>query len=240
MQYGPAYCIRVIFDTLIKPGYIHRMNANATNRPPEPNCTAFEGSRLIASGQLRAVVAGTKAVIDGGASGPVLIFDDTSQVIEIDFRGTQDDVLARLALRTQGAAATGIPAEPETLRRGPGRPRLGVVPREVTLLPRHWDWLAGQPGGASVALRKLVDEARRERGGADRLRRGQESLHRFITVMAGNAPGYEEATRALFAGDRTGFDALVEHWPADVRDHTRRLAGPAFESERASDARGGA
>jgi hypothetical protein len=98
------------------------------------------------------------------------------------------------------------------------------VAREVTLLPRHWDWLAKQPGGASVALRKLVEDARRDGRGDRRAR--QEAAFRFMAALAGNAPGYEEATRALFADDAAAFDAHSRLWPADVRDHARRLAFP--------------
>src|SRR5690606_18915615 len=105
--------------------------------------------------------------------------------------------------------------------RGRGRPKLGVIGREVTLLPRHWEWLDGQPGGASVTLRKLVEKAKRENAGADRCREGREAVYRFITVMAGNEPGYEEAVRTLFG---TGVDRLkqfrkqTQAWPADVRE----------------------
>ncbi len=107
---------------------------------------------------------------------------------------------------------------------------MGVVAREVTLLPRHWDWLNGQPGGASVALRKLVEEARRANAGRDRVRRAQEAAYRFLSALAGNLPGFEEATRALFASDRTRFQEMVEPWPEDVRDHAKTLANAAFQS----------
>jgi hypothetical protein len=103
-----------------------------------------------------------------------------------------------------------------------------VVAREVTLLPRHWDWLARQPGGASTALRKLVEAARRTVSPAAELRRAQTALYRFMTAMAGDAAGYEEAIRALFAGDRVRFNALTEGWPVDVRDHAWRIAPAAF------------
>ena len=107
----------------------------------------------------------------------------------------------------------------------PGRPKLGVVARQITLLPRHWEWLGEQPGGASVTLRKLVEEARRSTAGEAALRRSREACYRFMTTMAGDEPNYEEALRALFAGDAQRFAALTELWPPDVRDHARRLAG---------------
>src|SRR5438045_4115295 len=141
-------------------------------------CTAFEGTQRIATGDLPDVALRTKAAVDRGERAPVLIFDDvTGEQIEIDFRGTPADVLGRLAERfdrtTQAAEtspreSTASEAAPVAVPRGPGRPRLGVVAREVTLLPRHWEWLGRQPGGASVALRKLVEEARRTSAPADR------------------------------------------------------------------------
>lgn len=174
---------------------------------------------MIASGALAHVAEAVKRVLDRGERAPVLIFDDqTSELVEVDFRGTWDDVLGRLPGPAGGP-------------RGPGRPKLGVVAREVTLLPRHWEWLASQPGGASVALRKLVEEARRANAGRDRIRQAQEAAYRFLSALAGNAPGFEEATRALFAGDGNRFDALVQGWPAGVRTHAKRLAARAFAGE---------
>jgi hypothetical protein len=192
----------------------------------QTRCTAFEGSRRIATGELAQVALKTMAVIARERHEPVLIFDDaTGEQIEVDFRGSAEDVLKRLAGTGEGAPALPDGEAP----RGPGRPRLGVVAREVTLLPRHWDWLNDQPGGASVALRKLVEEARRRNEGKDRVRRSQEAAYRFLSAMAGNFPGFEEATRAFFASDRVRFDELVESWPADVRDHARKLAAVAFQ-----------
>jgi hypothetical protein len=177
----------------------------------QTHCTAFEGVRRIASGAPAEVAAGAKAAYDRGSQ--VLVFDDeTGEQVEPDYRGTVEDVLARLT--------------PPEAARGPGRPKLGVVAREVTLLPRHWDWLNGQPGGASVALRKLVEAA--ARGEPDRLRRGREVSYRFISAMAGDLPAFEEATRALFAGDGDRFRELIQDWPEDIRDHAQQLAGPTF------------
>src|SRR3990172_1205041 len=167
-------------------------------------CTSFNGTTCIASGDLHGVALKTKAVIDRGTPQPVLIFNDlTGELVEIDFRGSPADVARRLeaaALRSD----SGTPAP-----RGPGRPKLGVVAREVTLLPRHWEWLATQPGGASVALRRLVEDAKRASVGKDRLRVSQAAAYKFMSAMAGNEPGFEEATRALFAGHLGRFDELV-------------------------------
>jgi len=187
-------------------------------------CTAFEGARRIASGDLTQVALKTKDVIDRGGRAPVLIFDDaTSELIEVDFRGTPEDVL-------KGLPAAASPQPEDAAVRRPGRPKLGVVAREVTLLPRHWDWLNSQPGGASVALRKLVEEARKVNAPKDRIRQAQEAAYRFISAMAGNELGFQEATRALFAGKQDRFGELVERWPVDVRDHAKKLADAAWPS----------
>jgi hypothetical protein len=185
-------------------------------------CTAFDGHRLIASGPLTDVALATKRAIDAGAAGPVLVFDDQSSLpVEIDFRGTPDEVLSRLALAA--------PEADKPTARGPGRPKLGVVAREITLLPRHWDWLASQPGGASATLRRLVEDARRGNHGRERARRSSEALDRFLQAMGGNLPHYEEASRAYWRGERERFDELLRDWPADVRDHARRLAAASWD-----------
>jgi hypothetical protein len=193
---------------------------------------AFDGDRCIATGDLREVARAAKETLERDKEASILVFDcRTSGPIEIDFRGTSEEVLARLP--TSAPAASDAAAQPAS--RGPGRPKLGVVAREVTLLPRHWEWLARQSGGASVALRKLVEEARRASEFEDRVRESQEATYRFMSVMAGNKPKYEDAIRALFAGDLPSFKQAIAGWAADVRDHTRRLAAAAFERATAQD-----
>ena len=193
-------------------------------------CTAFAGSRCIASGDLASVAAKVKAVIDRDDGEAILIFDDTtSEPIEVDFRGTVQELLKRIAATADIGPSAAASTPPEgTVPRGPGRPKLGVVAREITLLPRHWEWLAAQPGGASVALRKLVEDARRVNADKDRVRRARESSYRFMSAMAGDRPGFEEAIRALFAGNRERFVEQTARWPADVRDHALRLAASSF------------
>jgi hypothetical protein len=183
--------------------------------PADQPLFAFAGHRLLARGPAMAVVAAVRAATDAGET--VLVFDAvTGAVVDLDLRGDVAAVLARL-----------IPASgPE--KRGPGRPKLGVTAREVTLLPRHWDWLSGQPGGASVALRKLVEGALREAEGPDRARRAKEAAYRFMTAIAGDLPGYEAATRVLFAGDGPGFAVAVEGWPEGVRDAVLGMAAGAW------------
>lgn len=193
------------------------------------SCTGFEGHRRVATGTVAEVAYAVKTAIEAGATGPIVIFDDvTAQPVEIDFRGSVEDVLARLPVM---AGDEKLPSESAHIPpRGPGRPKLGVVPREVTLLPRHWEWLNDQPGGASVALRKLVETARKANEARDRARHAQEATYRFMAAIAGDFPGFEEANRALFAGDPARFVEHVDAWPADIREHAKRLAAPAFET----------
>lgn len=194
---------------------------------PNPHpYTSFDGHRRIASGSLATIAVAARQALDRHAAGPVLIFDNrTGRSIDIDMRGTDAEMRARFAEPEAAGPvdADDAAAQPEQPR-GRGRPKLGVVAREVTLLPRHWDWLATQPGGASVVLRKLVDEARRQHGERDRIRLAHERAYHFMSALAGDLPGFEEASRALFANDASRFDACVAAWPADVRDHARWLA----------------
>ena len=206
-------------------------------------CTAFAGDRRIASGRLGDVALVVKtATADGDAPSPLVFDDATGAVIDLDLRGS--DILARLAARgTEGAAAgpaarqrnlpagLAAPAAPPPIPappRGRGRPTLGVVAREVTLLPRHWEWLAAQPGGASVTLRRLVETARKSGGGAAGIRMAREAAYRFMAAMAGDRPGFEAATRALFAGDQAAFATHSQAWPTDIGDYAQRLAAVAF------------
>jgi uncharacterized protein len=200
--------------------------------PSEFICTAFADARRIASGPLHTVALKAKAEADRNPSQTILIFEDAAaQLIEVDLRGSAGDVRARLAAWAPGPASSpeNASAISDSNRRGPGRPKLGVVAREVTLLPRHWDWLKAQPGGASVALRKLVDEARRRNAGRDRVRRSQEAAYRFMSTMAGDRPGFEEAARALFAGNAARFAEMTKPWPRDIREHAAKLAADALQ-----------
>lgn len=184
--------------------------------------TAFQGQRRLVSGPAGEVALVVKRVAPQPDE-PIIIFDDgTGRSIDFDLRGGDREVLARLAklMPPQSTEVTEPPTEP----RGRGRPKLGVVAREVTLLPRHWEWLNAQAGGASVALRKLVDEARRASGDKDRERQARDAAYHFMSTMAGNLPQFEEASRALFADDRRRFTSLIADWPADIRDHIVKLA----------------
>ncbi|UOB55759.1 DUF2239 family protein [Burkholderia pyrrocinia] len=189
-----------------------------------PSYTAFDGHRRLASGPLATVALAVRQAGDA-TSGTILIFDDaTGRTIDLDLRGTADDIRARYA--PPPADASGAAGEPAGAgeQRGRGRPKLGVVSREVTLLPRHWEWLGAQPGGASVALRKLVEDARRTHAEADRRRDAQARAYHFMSAMAGDLPGFEEAARALYANDAVRLAELVAGWPDDIRGHALALA----------------
>lgn len=189
---------------------------------PTHTYTLFSDARRLASGAL-ADVAIAALTLDEGASTGYLVFSDVSgEQVELDLRGGRAAILERYA-----AAA----ADDQALPRGRGRPKLGVVAREVTLLPEHWEWLGSQPGGASVTLRKLVQGARRAGTARERLRRSQERCYKVMVALAGNLPDFEEAARALFAGNRNAFLDKMKTWPADVREHVVSLSDPEYGSQ---------
>jgi hypothetical protein len=212
--------------------------------------TAFAGTRRLATGSLDEVaVAAARSCLEEDARAAILVFDDaTGRVVDVDLRGDEADVRRRAReledwLGARAAGEAGSPRGPDAAeecaaspsQRGRGRPRLGVVSKEVTLLPRHWAWLGAQRGGASATLRRLVDEARKSSGRRDQVRRAQDAAYRFMSAMGGDLPGYEEAIRALFAGNGERLDAEMQPWPADVRAHARRLASDALRGASAED-----
>lgn len=175
--------------------------------------TAFAYQLRIASGPIEQVLRTLKQSFDQGETATILVFEDRSgRQVDFDLRGSIDEVLVRVL--------------PAPARTGPGRPRLGVVSREISLLPRHWEWLEEQPNGASAALRRLVDQARSQQQGS--ARPALDAAERFMTAMAGNLAGYEEATRALYAHDRGRLELLVAEWPRDIREHVLRLIGDSI------------
>lgn len=207
---------------------------NPVSRP----CTAFDGHRLLLSGPLVEVALAVKTAAASYSPNMILVFDDvTGRVVDLDLRGTKTDIVERLSEPPQTFIGRYRPPPSEVSEpgskdevsepRGRGRPKLGVVAREVTLLPRQWEWLATQPGGASAILRRLVDDARRTGGTRLQRRAAQDAAYQFMLAIAGDLPGYEEATRALFADDRTRLEQWIAEWPQDVRSHALNLAfGP--------------
>ncbi|WP_353471727.1 DUF2239 family protein [Salipiger sp. H15] len=200
-----------------------------TNRL-DARLTAFRGHDLLIRGGSLEVALAVRDAMAGDPSAQVLVFDDANgRVVDLDLRGDEDEIAARLAAplpspRGRYRSPDVEAPEDEAATKGRGRPRLGVVSREVTLLPRHWDWLAAQRGGASATLRRLVDEARRAEGDAAQRKAGQEAAYAFLQAIAGDLPGYEEAVRALFAGDRAGLEQRLADWPEAIRSHALRLA----------------
>lgn len=199
------------------------MSQRAPHRP-DTRCTAFLDDRRLAAGELRHVALRARQALDARPDARLLIFDDRdARLIDLDLSGGTADMVQRLNRGEVPAASDDTPA-----KRGRGRPRLGVMPREVTLLPDHWQWLNAQPGGASLALRALVDAARHAHAQGDTRRTAQERAYRFITAIGGDLPGCAEATRALFAGDAEHFDAALARWPDDLREHATMLAADAW------------
>jgi uncharacterized protein len=183
----------------------------------EKQCTAFEGSKLVAQGnpgEVREVLRKFRSLHPEAS---ILVFyDQTGE--DFDLEGSP--VSAQGSGLASNSASGAKPARP-------GRPKLGVVAREITLLPRHWEWLESQPGGASVALRKLVETARKQQAPEDRARQSIEAAYRFLSVMSAHVPNFEDVARALFRRDWSQFDHSTESLPLDVREHLRRLALPA-------------
>jgi hypothetical protein len=184
---------------------------------PPLNLIVFAGFKRIALGSTADVLAQLRERSDDT---PYLVFDEqTGELLDFDVHNRAGTV----------TPASG--AEPhDDAPRGVGRPKLGVVAREVTLLPRHWDWLNRQPGGASVALRRLVQDASRVNADRDAVRASREAAYRFMTAIAGSLPGFEEATRALFAGERNRFEALIDAWPPDLRGHLQKLSAAGWST----------
>lgn len=189
-------------------------------------CTAFLGVGVVASGSLQHVVTSVKDALDDRDLTQLLIFDDTTgKQIDVDFRGKTDDVLKRLGEQFGDLPDMEMNNQPT---RRVGRPKLGVVSGEVTLLPKDWEWLKSQSGGASVTLRKLVGDARRAGGKQSKIRESQEATYYFMTAMAGNFHQYEEALRALYADDSDRFYHFIDNWAPDIRNHIKKLAADAF------------
>lgn len=161
--------------------------------------SVFLKDRLVAQGTAADVAPAIRELPPVERSSDLLVFDDeTGRQVDIDLRAEQ-------AVRSRG------------------RPSLGVQAKEVTLLPRHWDWLAQQRGGASATLRKLVEDALRRGRGVEECR---DAAYRFLSVMAGNLPKFEDAVREIYSGNRVGYDHFSYDWPAAIRDHGRNLAFP--------------
>ena len=174
------------------------------------NYRAFANEKQVASGNLTTLLTSLKPLADEQPGAPILVFEDgTGRQVDFDLRGDLSQVLERAGIH---------------LKIGPGRPKLGVVSREISLLPRHWEWLERRPNGASATIRRLIEDASKGSNPGE----ARDRTSRVMTALAGNFPGYEDAGRALYRGDRTAFEELVSGWPSDIRNYLIELAGPAF------------
>lgn len=180
--------------------------------------TAFENQNILASGPLEDVALKVKRRLKTHSSAPILIFSDsTGKQMDLDLRGTEKEALERLKMFIS-------PEESSLQSSGPGRPKLGVVAREISLLPRHWEWLSTQTGGASATIRRLIEDAKKNSSGKESIKSAQERTHQFMSAMAGNLNNFEEALRSLYAKDKKKFLGLIAYWPEDIKDHAKKLA----------------
>ena len=188
---------------------------------------AFAGHERLAQGSLLEVAVACKAHDEVHHERTVVYDANTGNIIDVELSGSANDVRARYANMPSAPKSSPEP-------RGPGRPRLGVVSREVSLLPRHWNWLAEQRGGASATIRRLVDAARKQEEPQAQTRRAVEAAHRFIWDIAGDLPSFEEATRALFAHDFVRLRKFTRSWPAGIRDQLFRFLEPVHPGDNAN------
>ena len=186
----------------------------------------FDGDSIVRQGPILEIAKYLKRKRAIHKSGQVIMFDSESgHQADLDLSGSSAELEERYLTFGESESTESALADSAPKR---GRPKLGVVGREVTLLPRHWDWLETQSGGASAALRRLVDQARKEMSGKEMIRQSQDAAQRFMTAIAGNLPGYEEAVRALYACDKARFDHETTNWPADIRKCARKYADHAL------------
>ncbi|MEK6749951.1 MAG: DUF2239 family protein [Pseudomonadota bacterium] len=188
--------------------------------------TAFDGFKIISQGSLEVVALDVKRHLKAHRDARILIFSDTSgKQMDFDLSGTEKEVLERLKIFK--------PQEPPVQPSGPGRPKLGVITREIALLPHQWEWLSNQTGGSSVALRRLVDEKINSGTlGKDKVKQMQEAAYSFLSAIAGDFPNFEEAIRFLYRRDKKKFKELISTWPNDVATHAMALANTSFTTEK--------
>lgn len=184
--------------------------------------TAFLKDKLVISGPLSEVVLNIKNNKLAESEGMLIFSNDTGKTMDFNFQGTKQDILKRLEVFVSNEE------EDSTTVAGPGRPKLGVISREVSLLPRHWEWLANQPGGASATLRLLVEEAKKKSQSAPTMKQVQERVYKVMSVLAGDLPGYEEALRALYKKDTATFFSYIEQWPRDIQRYLKSLGETIF------------
>lgn len=185
--------------------------------------TAFDAHSLIAYGDLAEVVLKIKGSIGKASISTILIFSDiTGKTIDFNFHGSKQEILKRLEVYTSVQDA-----EPSS---GPGRPKLGVVSREVSLLPRHWEWLATQRGGASATIRTLIEDTMKKASAGQSAKQIQDRVYQIMSVLAGDLSDYEEALRAMYKKDKKSFLGYIEGWPKDVQNYLVKSSKEIFEA----------
>jgi hypothetical protein len=212
-----------------------------TSFQENPVFFAFSGSSLLVRGDIETVALAARAASSGEAKERLALYvEGSGAAFDLDLSGSEEEILARLPGQFPEASidtlADGCSA-PATKPRGRGRPKLGVVSREISLLPRHWQWLSEQQGGASATLRRLVDEARKIRADEAQIRKNVNAAYRFMMDIAGNQAGFEEASRTLFAHNFREFEERIRDWPTDIRTQLARyVEGAQLRQSGASDA----
>ena len=188
------------------------------------NYTAFENKKILTEGNLNEVATIVFHRLKENKSANILIFSDQSgRIIDLGFSGTERQMLERLKIYCHQE----IQSYP-----GAGRPRLGVVTREISLLPKHWEWLLGQDGGASACLRKLIDEKMSESELPKKaIMFAQEKTYKFLHAIAGDLPNFENAIRYLYRKDQSSFLKQISDWPDDVQTYALKLSKIVFETK---------
>ncbi|MES2802482.1 MAG: DUF2239 family protein [Bdellovibrionota bacterium] len=185
------------------------------------NYTVFAGFKIISQGNIEEVAIATKKYLKKEDDVRLLIFSDLSgKQMDLDLSGADKDVIDRLSVYKAAEASVSVS--------GPGRPKIGVKPREVSLLPLHWEWLSTQSGGASATIRRLVDEKMKAPTPKDKIKQTQESVYTFLNSIAGDLTNFEDAIRFLYRQDEAKFKDAIADWPKDLKKHTLTLSRGVF------------
>lgn len=185
--------------------------------------TAFNNTNKLANGPLIEVIMAMKTAIIENQNAKILCFlDENGAMIDFDLSGSNEQIIARLLTQFK-APSTSEQIEIIETQSKAGRPKLGVIAKEVTLLPRHWEWLGAQNGGASATLRRLVEIAAKESIGIAARKNAQNATYRFLQNIAGDFENYEEVLRAIFADDFEKMRNLMKNWPQDIQNYAQKL-----------------
>ena len=180
--------------------------------------SAYGPTSCIGQGELTDVALAAHRFLRTHPDQSALILQDsTCQIIDLDLSG-DEALLERKANHYPIRSQAPVPDSKDP------------ITGEITLLPRHWQWLAEQGGNASATLRRLIDEARRDpkQKADNECRRRQQLTYRFCQALCGDFQGYEDALRALYAADKDSFKTHISTWPADFALRAEALAEPIW------------